>query len=124
MRILGVDIPDNKIGEVSLSYIYGIGRPLAIKILQETGVGNKKVSEWSDDDQNKIRSYITLHNIKYEGELRAEVKMNIKRLEDINCYRGVRHKKNLPVRGQQTRTNCRTRKGKKKTVANKKKAEK
>jgi small subunit ribosomal protein S13 len=124
MRILGVDIPDNKIGEVSLSYIYGIGRPLAIKILQETGVGNKKVSEWSDDDQNKIRSYITLHNIKYEGELRAEVKMNIKRLEDINCYRGIRHKKNLPVRGQQTRTNCRTRKGKKKTVANKKKAEK
>jgi small subunit ribosomal protein S13 len=124
MRILGVDIPDNKIGEVSLSYIYGIGRPLAIKILQETGVGNKKVSEWSDDDQNKIRSYITLHNIKYEGELRAEVKMNIKRLEDINCYRGIRHKKNLPVRGQQTRTNCRTRKGKKKTVDNKKKAEK
>ncbi len=124
MRILGVDIPDNKIGEVSLSYIYGIGRPLAIKILQETGVGNKKVSEWSDDDQNKIRSYITLHNIKFEGELRAEVKMNIKRLEDINCYRGIRHKKNLPVRGQQTRTNCRTRKGKKKTVANKKKAEK
>lgn len=124
MRILGVDIPDNKIGEVSLSYIYGIGRPLAIKILQETGVGNKKVSEWSDDDQNKIRSYVRSHNIKFEGELRAEIKMDIKRLEDINCYRGIRHKKNLPVRGQQTRTNCRTRKGKKKTVANKKKAEK
>lgn len=124
MRIFSVDIPDDKIGEVALSYVYGIGRSMASKILKETGVGNKKVSDWSDEDQNKIRTYITSHNIKLDGVLRAEVKTNIKRLEDINCYRGIRHKKNLPVRGQQTRTNCRTRKGKKKTVANKKKAEK
>ena len=124
MRILGVDIPDNKIGEVSLSYIFGIGRPMAKRILKKTGVGNKKVLNWTDEDKNKIRAYLALHNIKIEGELRAEVKMNIKLLEDIKCYRGIRHRKGLPVRGQQTRTNCRTRKGKKKTVANKKKAEK
>ena len=124
MRILGVDIPDDKIGEVSLSYIFGIGRPMAKRILKETGIGNKKVANWTDEDQNKIRGYIASHNIKLEGELRAEIKMNIKMLEDIGCYRGIRHKKGLPVRGQQTRTNCRTRKGKKKTVANKKKAEK
>ena len=123
MRIAGVEIPDNKRGEISLTYIYGIGRPTAVKILKENKIKNKKVSVWTDDEVQRGRNYID-KELKVEGELRAEVRMNIKYLEDIKCYRGIRHKKGLPVRGQRTRTNCRTRKGKKKTVANKKKAEK
>ena len=123
MRVAGVEIPDNKRGEISLTYIYGIGRPTAVKILKEKNIENKKVSEWTEEEILKIRNYVD-KELKVEGELRAEVRMNIKYLEDIKCYRGIRHKKGLPVRGQRTRTNCRTRKGKKKTVANKKKAEK
>ena len=123
MRVAGVEIPDNKRGEIALTYIYGIGRPTAVKILKENNIENKKVSEWTEDEILKIRNYVD-KELKVEGELRAEVRMNIKYLEDIKCYRGIRHKKGLPVRGQRTRTNCRTRKGKKKTVANKKKAEK
>jgi small subunit ribosomal protein S13 len=123
MRVAGVEIPDNKRGEISLTYIYGIGRPTAVKILEENNIENKKVSEWTEEEVLKIRNYVD-KELKVEGELRAEVRMNIKYLEDIKCYRGIRHKKGLPVRGQRTRTNCRTRKGKKKTVANKKKAEK
>ncbi|MCX7954987.1 MAG: 30S ribosomal protein S13 [Bacteroidales bacterium] len=123
-RIAGVDIPDNKIGEVALTYIYGIGRSTARKILQETGVPfNLKVKDWTDEQATKIRNYIS-QNLKIEGELRAEYQMNIKRLIDIGCYRGIRHASGLPVRGQRTRTNARTRKGKRKTVANKKKATK
>lgn len=118
MRIVGVEIP-NKRGEIALTYIYGIGRPTAKKILQETGVENKRVSEWNEEEYKKILNYID-KNLKIEGQLRGEVNMNIKILGDIKCYRGIRHKKGLPVRGQNTRTNCRTRKGKRKTVANKK----
>ncbi|MCX6235590.1 MAG: 30S ribosomal protein S13 [Bacteroidetes bacterium] len=123
-RIAGIDLPRNKRGEVALTYIFGIGRSSAQKILNEAGVDwNKKVQDWSDDDQNKIRSIIN-ENFKIEGELRSEVQMNIKRLMDIGSYRGIRHRLGLPTRGQSTKNNARTRKGKRKTVANKKKAPK
>ncbi len=121
-RIAGVDIPNNKRGEIALTYIYGIGRSRAQKILSEAGVDwNKKSNEWNDDDLNKIRTII-VDNYKVEGELRSEVQMNIKRLQDVGAYRGIRHRIGLPVRGQGTKNNARTRKGRKKTVANKKKA--
>ncbi len=121
-RIAGVDIPKNKRGVISLTYIYGIGNSQAEAVLQECNVDpNKKVDDWSDDEQSSIREYITTH-IKVEGELRSEVQTNIKRLMDIGCYRGLRHRKSLPVRGQRTKNNSRTRKGKRKTVAGKKKA--
>ena len=123
-RIAGVDIPNNKRGEIALTYIYGIGRSTAQKILTEAGVDwDKKVQDWNDDEQNKVRSIIS-DNYKVEGELRSEVQMNIKRLMDIGTYRGIRHRTGLPVRGQTTKNNARTRKGRKKTVANKKKATK
>ncbi|PDH50472.1 MAG: 30S ribosomal protein S13 [Rhodothermaeota bacterium MED-G16] len=122
MRIAGIDIPDNKRGEIALTYIYGLGRSSAIKILNEAGVGlEKKVSEWTEDESNKIRNIIS-NEFKTEGDLKSEVRLNIKRLLDIGCYRGLRHRKGLPVRGQKTKNNSRTRKGKRKTVANKKKA--
>ena len=121
-RIAGVDIPKNKRGEISLTYIYGIGRSNAQKILTKAGVDlNKKVQDWSDDDQNAIRSIIN-DEYKVEGSLRSETQMNIKRLMDIGTYRGIRHRIGLPLRGQKTKNNARTRKGRKKTVANKKKA--
>jgi small subunit ribosomal protein S13 len=123
-RIQGVDIPDNKRGEISLTYIYGIGRRSAQKILTQAGVDwNKKVKDWTDEESNAIRSIIA-EQYRIEGALRSEVQMNIKRLMDIGCYRGLRHRKGLPVRGQTTKNNARTRKGKRKTVANKKKATK
>lgn len=123
-RIAGIDLPKNKRGEIGLTYIYGIGRSTAQKILQESGIDlNKKVQDWDDEDQGKIRSFIN-DNLKVEGSLRSEVQMNIKRLMDIGCYRGIRHRNGLPVRGQSTKNNARTRKGRKKTVANKKKATK
>jgi len=123
-RIAGVDIPNNKRGEISLTYIYGIGRSTAQKILTEAGVDwDKKVQDWNDDEQNKVRSIIS-ESYKVEGELRSETQMNIKRLMDIGTYRGIRHRLSLPVRGQTTKNNARTRKGRKKTVANKKKATK
>lgn len=123
-RIAGIDIPKNKRGEIALTYIYGIGRSTAQKILNEAGVNwNAKVTEWNDDQLTKIRTFIS-DNIKVEGALRSEVQLSIKRLMDIGCYRGVRHRVGLPVRGQTTKNNARTRKGKKKTVANKKKATK
>ena len=123
-RIAGVDIPDKKRGEISLTYIYGIGRSTANKILSKAGIDkNLNVEKWDDDQVSKIRSIIS-ENLKIEGELRSETQMNIKRLMDIGCYRGIRHRSGLPVRGQRTRTNARTRRGKKKTVANKKKATK
>jgi small subunit ribosomal protein S13 len=123
-RIAGIDLPKHKRGEIGLTYIYGIGRSTAQKILSKANVDwNKKVQDWNDDDLNKIRTVIT-ENIKVEGALRSEVQMNIKRLMDIGCYRGVRHRQGLPVRGQSTKNNARTRKGRKKTVANKKKATK
>ena len=123
-RIAGVDIPDNKRGEIALTYIYGIGRSTAQKILTEAGVDwNKKVHDWNDEEQNKIRGIIS-NKYKVEGELRSEVQMNIKRLMDIGTYRGIRHRIGLPLRGQKTKNNARTRKGRKKTVANKKKATK
>ena len=122
-RISGVDLPKHKRGEIGLTYIYGIGRATSQHILNEAGISfDKKVEEWNDDDLNKIRGIIT--EMKVEGALRSEVQLNIKRLVDINSYRGIRHRAGLPVRGQRTRTNCRTRKGKRKTVANKKKATK
>jgi small subunit ribosomal protein S13 len=124
IRIVGVDLPQNKRGEVGLTYIYGIGRSSARKILAEAGVDlTKKVQDWTDDEAAKIREIISA-NFKVEGELRSEVQLNIKRLMDIGCYRGVRHRIGLPLRGQRTKNNARTRKGKKKTVANKKKATK
>ncbi len=120
-RIAGVDIPDNKRGFVALTYIYGIGRTTAKKILKEAGVDETlKVKDWTDEQINAVRNAIS--NYKIEGELRSEVQMNIKRLKDIGCYRGIRHRIGLPVRGQSTKNNARTRKGKRKTVANKKKA--
>ena len=120
MRIAGIDIPDNKRGEVALTYIYGLGRSSAIKILNEAGVGlEKKVSDWTEDESNKIRNIIS-NQFKTEGDLKSEVRLNIKRLLDIGCYRGLRHRRGLPVRGQKTKNNSRTRKGKRKTVANKK----
>ena len=123
-RIAGIDLPKQKRGEVGLTYIYGIGRSNAQKILDMAGVDrNKKVQDWNDEEQNKIRSVIN-DNFKIEGALRSEVQMNIKRLMDIGCYRGIRHRLGLPVRGQSTKNNARTRKGRKKTVANKKKATK
>ena len=121
IRIVGVDLPQNKCGEVGLTYIYGIGRSSAKKILAEAGVDPSiKVQDWTDDQAAKIREIIGA-NYKVEGDLRSEIQLNIKRLMDIGCYRGLRHRKGLPVRGQRTRTNSRTRKGKKKTVAGKKK---
>lgn len=123
-RIAGIDIPKNKRGEVSLTYIYGIGRSSAQKILSKAGVDwNKKVQDWTDEEQNSIRTVIN-NEFKVEGALRSEVQMNIKRLMDIGTYRGIRHRLGLPLRGQSTKNNARTRKGKKKTVANKKKAPK
>lgn len=123
-RIQGVDVPDNKRGEISLTYIYGIGRRTAQQILTGAGVDwNKKAKDWTDDESNAIRSMIA-EKIRVEGSLRSEVQLSIKRLMDIGCYRGLRHRKGLPVRGQTTKNNARTRKGKRKTVANKKKAAK
>ena len=123
-RISGVDIPDRKRGEIALTYIYGIGRRSAQHILTKAGVNlDKKVSEWSDDESNAVRSIIAAE-FKVEGVLKSEVQLNIKRLMDIGSYRGLRHRKGLPVRGQRTKNNTRTRKGKRKTVANKKKATK
>ena len=121
-RIAGVDIPNNKRGEISLTYIFGIGRSNAQKILSNAEVDwDKKVEDWTDDEQNRIRTVIG-DEFKVEGELRSETQMNIKRLQDIGTYRGIRHRIGLPVRGQTTKNNARTRKGRKKTVANKKKA--
>ncbi len=123
-RIAGVDLPKNKRGEIGLTYIYGIGNSTARYILEKAEISyDKKVQEWDDDDLNAIRNIIT-NEFKVEGQLRSEVQMSIKRLLDIACYRGLRHRKGLPVRGQRTRTNSRTRKGKRKTVAGKKKATK
>lgn len=123
-RISGVDLPKNKRGVIGLTYIFGIGKSKAASILDSAGISHEtKVSDWNDDDLNKIRAFIT-DNIKTEGELRSEVQLNIKRLMDIGCYRGQRHRKGLPVRGQRTSTNARTRKGKRKTVAGKKKVTK
>jgi small subunit ribosomal protein S13 len=123
-RIAGIDLPKQKRGEIGLTYIFGIGRSTAKKILTKAGVDwNKKVQDWNDEEQNKIRTIIT-DSVKVEGALRSEVQMNIKRLMDIGCYRGIRHRLGLPVRGQSTKNNARTRKGRKKTVANKKKATK
>ena len=123
-RIAGVDLPKNKRGEIGLTYIYGIGPSTAKYILDKNSIDrNKKVNDWSDDDLNAIRNTIN-DEMKVEGALRSEVQMSIKRLLDIACYRGLRHRKGLPVRGQRTRTNRRTRKGKRKTVAGKKKAPK
>jgi len=123
-RIVGVDIPNNKRGEIALTYIFGIGRSRSNEILEMAGVDkNIKVSEWNDDQFSSIRKVIT-DGFKVEGELRSENQMSIKRLMDIGCYRGIRHRLGLPVRGQSTKNNARTRKGKKKTVANKKKATK
>ena len=122
MRIAGIDIPDNKRGEIALTYIYGLGRSSAIKILTQSGISvDKKVSEWTEEESNKIRNIIS-KEFKIEGDLKSEVRLNIKRLLDIGCYRGLRHRKGLPVRGQKKKNNSRTRKGKRKTVANKKKA--
>ena len=121
-RVAGVDIPDVKRGEIGLTYIFGIGINRARKILLEAGVDvNTKVKDWSDEDQVKIRAIIT-ETIKVEGVLKSEIQLSIKRLMDIGCYRGLRHRKGLPLRGQRTKNNARTRKGKRKTVANKKKA--
>jgi len=123
-RIAGVDIPDNKRGEIALTYIFGIGRNLSQSILNKAGVDlDKKVKDWSEDEANEIRNIIAAEH-KTEGVLRSEVQLHIKRLLDIGCYRGLRHRKGLPVRGQRTKNNSRTRKGKRKTVANKKKASK
>jgi len=123
-RIAGIDLPKNKRGEIGLTYIFGIGRSSAQKILAAAGVDrNIKVQEWNDDQVNKIRTQIN-DKFKVEGALRSEVQLHIKRLMDIGTYRGTRHRSGLPLRGQRTRTNARTRKGKKKTVANKKKVTK
>ena len=123
-RIAGVDIPDKKRGVISLTYIYGIGKSSAQEILEKAEVEeSKKVLDWTDDESTKIRNIIA-NEFKVEGALKSEVQMNIKRLMDIGCYRGIRHRKGLPLRGQKTKNNARTRKGKRKTVANKKKATK
>ena len=123
-RIAGIDLPKNKRGEIGLTYIFGIGRSTAQYILSKAEIDwDKKVSQWNDAEQTAIRNIIN-NEFKVEGALRSEVQMSIKRLLDIACYRGLRHRKGLPVRGQRTRTNSRTRKGKRKTVANKKKATK
>src|SRR5690554_2559731 len=123
-RIAGVDIPDKKRGEIGLTYIYGIGRSSARKILEKAGIDyDKKVADWNDEESGAIRSIIA-SEFKVEGALKSEVQLSIKRLMDIACYRGIRHRKGLPLRGQKTKNNSRTRKGKRKTVANKKKATK
>jgi len=123
-RIAGIDLPKNKRGEIALTYIYGIGSSTARYILDKAVVSyDKKAVEWNDEEQTAIRNIINAE-FKVEGQLRSEVQMNIKRLMDIACYRGLRHRKGLPLRGQRTRTNSRTRKGKRKTVAGKKKAPK
>ena len=123
-RIAGVDIPNDKRGEISLTYIYGIGRNRSREILIKSGVDlNKKVKDWKDDELQKIRQIIS-DEYMIEGELRSEIQLNIKRLTDIGCFRGIRHRLGLPLRGQKTKNNSRTRKGKRKTVANKKMATK
>ena len=123
-RIAGVDIPENKRGEIALTYIFGIGRRSAQKILNEAGVDwDKKVSDWTDDESSTIRTIVG-ENYKVEGVLKSEVQMSIKRLLDIGCYRGLRHRRGLPKKKKKTKNNSRTRKGKRKTVANKKKATK
>ena len=123
-RIAGIDLPKEKRGEIGLTYIYGIGKSTAQKILNQASISyDTKVKEWNDDQLAEIRRIIS-ENIKTEGELRSEVQLSVKRLQDIGCYRGVRHRKGLPVRGQRTRTNARTRKGRRKTVAGKKKVTK
>ncbi len=123
-RIAGVDLPKEKRGAIALTYIYGIGRSKALEILDKAGVDpNKKVKDWSDDEINNIRNVIS-SDVKVEGELRSEIQLNIKRLKDIGSVRGIRHRLGLPLRGQRTKNNSRTRKGKRKTVANKKKATK
>ena len=123
-RIAGIDLPKNKRGVIGLTYIYGVGKSTASEILKNAGISeDKKVNEWNDDELAAIRNYIS-ENIKVEGELRSEVQLNIKRLMDIGCQRGIRHRLGLPLRGQRTKNNSRTRKGKRKTVANKKKASK
>lgn len=124
-RIAGIDLPKNKRGEIGLTYIFGVGRSTARKVLKKAGIdANIKVQEWNDDETNKIRTALNemINNglLKVEGALRSEVQLNIKRLVDINTYRGIRHRLGLPVRGQNTQTNARTRKGKRKTIANKK----
>ena len=124
VRIVGVDLPQNKRGEIALTYIYGIGRSSAKKILEKAGVDvNKKVQDWTDAEAAAVREVIG-NDYKVEGDLRSEIQLHIKRLMDIGCYRGIRHRNGLPVRGQSTKNNARTRKGRKKTVANKKKATK
>ena len=124
IRIVGVDLPQNKRGEIALTYIFGIGRCAANTILAKAGIDKDiKVKDWNDEQAAKVREIIGAE-YKVEGDLRSEVQLNIKRLMDIGCYRGVRHRNGLPVRGQSTKNNARTRKGKKKTVANKKKATK
>ena len=121
IRIVGVDLPQNKRGVIALTYIYGIGKSRAEMILDKAGVNHDtKVQDWTDDNASEIRRVIS-EEFKVEGELRSEVQLNIKRLMDIGCYRGIRHRLGLPVRGQSTKNNARTRKGKRKTVANKKK---
>jgi small subunit ribosomal protein S13 len=123
-RIAGIDLPKNKRGVIGLTYIFGIGRSKAKIILTETGISfDKKVNEWTDDEQNAIRNFIN-SGFKVEGALRSEVQLNIKRLIDIGSYRGIRHRNGLPVRGQRSKTNARTRKGRRKTIANKKMATK
>ncbi|MDX2248645.1 MAG: 30S ribosomal protein S13 [Bacteroidia bacterium] len=123
-RISGVDLPKNKRGVIGLTYIFGIGKTSAIRILSKAEISqDKKVKDWTDDDVVKIRRIIG-EDFKVEGALRSEIQLNIKRLMDIGCYRGLRHRKGLPLRGQRTRTNARTRKGKRKTVAGKKKVTK
>ncbi|MDE7153444.1 MAG: 30S ribosomal protein S13 [Muribaculaceae bacterium] len=124
VRIVGVDLPQNKRGEIALTYIFGIGRSAATSILEKAGVDKDiKVKDWTDDQAARVREVISA-DYKVEGDLRSEIQLNIKRLMDIGCYRGIRHRIGLPVRGQSTKNNARTRKGRKKTVANKKKATK
>ena len=124
IRIVGVDLPQNKRGEIALTYIFGIGRSSAAKILEKAGIDRDiKVKDWTDEQAGAIREIIG-NEYKVEGDLRSEIQLNIKRLMDIGCYRGIRHRIGLPLRGQSTKNNARTRKGKKKTVANKKKATK
>ncbi|WP_185868832.1 30S ribosomal protein S13 [Blattabacterium cuenoti] len=124
VRISGIDIPISKRGVIALTYLYGIGKNLSKMILCSVGINeNKKVENWSDEEISKIRKYIS-NNVKIEGELKSEIQFNIKRLMDIGSYIGTRHRKGLPLRGQKTKNNCRTRKGRKKTVANKKKVTK
>ena len=124
-RIVGVDLPKNKRGVIGLTYSYGIGRSTAAQILAKAGIDqDTKVKDWTDEQVGAIRNVIATEGIRVEGELRSTIQLNIKRLMDIGCYRGIRHRLGLPVRGQSTKNNARTRKGRKKTVANKKKATK